>query len=260
MTKTIFSLQNKVSVITGGGSGIGKAISILFAKQGSEVHILDLDNNTSITVEEINRFRGKAFFHKCNVAEQENVSAVMKSIVATVNRIDILVNNAGVAHVGTIETTSEEDLVRLFNVNVKGMYNCMHEAIPLMKKNGGVILNLASVAALVGIPDRFAYSMTKGAVLGMTLSVAKDYIGHNIRCNSISPARVHTPFVDGFLKKNFPGKEKEMFDKLSKTQPVGRMGTPEEVAYLALYLCSDEAAFITGCDYPVDGGFVKLNN
>ena len=257
---TIFSLKGKISIITGGGSGIGKAISILFAKQGSEVHLLDLDHNTSIAIEEINAFQGKAFFHKCNVAQQGEIRTVVDSIIATANKIDILVNNAGIAHVGTIETTSEEDLVRLFNVNVKGMYNCMHEVIPVMKKTGGVILNLASVAALVGIPDRFAYSMTKGAVLGMTLSVAKDYIAHNIRCNSISPARVHTPFVDGFLEKNFPGKEKEMFEKLSKTQPIGRMGTPEEVAHLALYLCSDEAAFISGCDYPVDGGFVKLNN
>jgi len=129
-----------------------------------------------------------------------------------------------------------------------------------MKKKGGVILNLASVASSVGIPDRFAYSMTKGAVVGMTLSVAKDYVGYNIRCNSISPARVHTPFVDGYLHKNFPGKEQEMFETLSRTQPIGRMGKPEEVATLALYLCSDEAAFITGCDYLVDGGFVKLNN
>ena len=257
---TIFSLKGKISIITGGGSGIGKAISILFAKQGSEVHLLDLDDNTSIATEEINAFQGKAFFHKCNVAQQGEIRTVVDSIIATANKIDILVNNAGIAHVGTIETTSEEDLVGLFNVNVKGMYNCMHEVIPVMKNTGGVILNLASVAALVGIPDRFAYSMTKGAVLGMTLSVAKDYIAHNIRCNSISPARVHTPFVDGFLKKNFPGKEKEMFEKLSKTQPIGRMGTPEEVAHLALYLCSDEAAFISGCDYPVDGGFVKLNN
>jgi NAD(P)-dependent dehydrogenase (short-subunit alcohol dehydrogenase family) len=136
----------------------------------------------------------------------------------------------------------------------------MHEVIPVMKKSGGVILNLASISASVGLPDRFAYSMTKAAVVGMTLSVAKDYINHNIRCNCISPARIHTPFVDGFLEKNFPGREKEMFDKLSKTQPIGRMGKPEEVANLALYLCSDEASFITGCDYLIDGGFVKLNN
>jgi 2-keto-3-deoxy-L-fuconate dehydrogenase len=146
-------------------------------------------------------------------------------------------------------------------VNVKGMFNTMQKAVPIMKKQkGGVILNMASVAALVGIPDRFAYSATKGAVIAMTQSVARDYLKEGIRCNCISPARVHTPFVDGFLKANYPGKEQEMFEKLSKTQPIGRMATPLEIAYLALYLCSDEASFITGCDYPIDGGFVKLNN
>jgi len=253
----MFSLKNKISVITGGGSGIGKAIALLFSKQESEVHILDIDENAKAVVEEINTLGGKSSFHECDVTNQANV----KSIVAGIPVIDILVNNAGIAHVGTIETTAEEDLVRLFNVNVKGMYNCMHEMIPVMKKkNAGCILNMASVAAAVGLPDRFAYSMTKGAVIGMTISVAKDYLGSNIRCNSISPARVHTPFVDGYLQKNFPGKEKEMFDKLSKTQPIGRMGKPEEIASLALYLCSEEAAFITGCDYLIDGGFVKLNN
>jgi len=256
----MFSLQNKISVITGGGSGIGKAIAVLFAKQGSEVHILDLDENAKEVAEEINGLNGKTFFHKCDVSRQSEVKTIIDSIVADSKNIDILVNNAGIAHIGTVETTSEEDLVRLFNVNVKGMYNCMHEVIPVMKKSGGVILNLASISASVGLPDRFAYSMTKAAVVGMTLSVAKDYINHNIRCNCISPARVHTPFVDGFLEKNFPGREKEMFDKLSKTQPIGRMGKPEEVANLALYLCSDEASFITGCDYLIDGGFVKLNN
>jgi len=254
---SMFSLENKISVITGGGSGIGRAIALLFAKQESEVHILDIDENAKAVVEEINTSGGKSFFHKCNVTQQLDV----RSIIEALPVIDILVNNAGIAHVGTIELTTEEDLVRLFNVNVKGMYNCMHEIIPVMKrKNAGCILNMASVAAAVGLPDRFAYSMTKGAVIGMTISVAKDYLSSNIRCNSISPARVHTPFVDGYLQKNFPGKEKEMFDKLSKTQPIGRMGKPEEIATLALYLCSDEAAFITGCDYLIDGGFVKLNN
>jgi NAD(P)-dependent dehydrogenase (short-subunit alcohol dehydrogenase family) len=176
-------------------------------------------------------------------------------------KADILVNSAGISHIGKVETTLTSDFDRIYNVNVKGVYNTLHAVIPLMKKNkGGVILNLCSVAALVGIPDRFAYSMSKGAVYAMTLSVAKDYIQDNIRCNSISPGRVHTPFVDGFLKKNYPGREKEMFDKLSRTQPIGRMADPEEIAHLVLYLCSDEASFITGTDYPIDGGFVKLNN
>jgi NAD(P)-dependent dehydrogenase (short-subunit alcohol dehydrogenase family) len=179
----------------------------------------------------------------------------------SIGQLDILVNSAGISHIGKAETTSEADFDKLYQVNVKGVYNCLFAALPLMKKNGGgAILNMSSIAAVVGLPDRFAYSMTKGAVLGMTLSVAKDYLGDRIRCNCISPARVHTPFVDGFLAKNYPGKEQEMFEKLSKTQPIGRMAKPEEIAGLILYLCSDEASFITGCDYPIDGGFIKLNN
>jgi len=255
----MFDLRNKTSIITGAGSGIGKAIAILFAKQQSEVHIIDVDDNAQQVVDEINGAGGQSYFEKCDVSNQADVRSTVASIAARM-RIDILVNNAGVAHVGTVETTSEPDFDRLFSVNVKGMYNFMHEVVPLMKVSGGVVLNLASVAASVGIPDRFAYSMTKAAVIGMTLSVAKDYLQYNIRCNCISPARVHTPFVDGYLQKNFPGQEREMFDKLSKTQPIGRMGKPEEVANLALFLCSDEAAFITGCDYLIDGGFVRLNN
>lgn len=172
-----------------------------------------------------------------------------------------MVNCAGIAHVGKADTTNEKDFTNVFNVNVKGTYNCLHEVLPVFKNNGsGVILNVASIAAWVGIADRFAYSMSKGAVFAMTLSVARDYMQDNIRCNSISPARIHTPFVDGFIAQNYPGKEQEMFEKLSKSQPIGRMGTVEEVAALALYLCSDEAGFVTGNDYPIDGGFIKLNN
>lgn len=254
----MFSLENKVAVITGGGSGIGKAIAKLFAKQKAIVHIIEQNNEAANeTAEEIKSEGGKVTIHSCNVADQKEVINVFNKI----GSINILVNNAGIAHIGKAETTKEEDFDRIISVNVKGVYNCIHAAIPLMKKaGGGCIINMASVAALVGIPDRFAYSTAKGAVLAMTLSVAKDHLTDNIRCNSISPARVNTPFVDGFLKNNYPGKEAEMFEKLSKTQPIGRMGTPEEIAALALYLCSDEAGFITGCDYPIDGGFVKLNN
>ena len=175
------------------------------------------------------------------------------------NDIDILINNAGIAHVGNIEKTTEEDLDRIYNVNVKGPYNCMYALIPKMKTNGGVIINMASIASNVGINDRFAYSMSKGAILTMTYSIAKDYIKDGIRCNCISPARIHTPVVDGFIKANYPGQEEEMFKNLSATQPIGRMGKPQEVADLALYLCSDEASFITGTDFPIDGGFIKLN-
>jgi 2-keto-3-deoxy-L-fuconate dehydrogenase len=258
----MFNLQSKVTVVTGGGSGIGKAIAECFAAQGAEIHIIELNESTAKeTAQAISAKKGVAFTHSCNVASQTEVQKTFETIVAKSRRIDILVNSAGIAHIGKLENTSEADFDRLFQVNVKGVYNTMQSAVDVMKKNGsGVILNLASVAATIGIPDRFAYSMTKGAVLTMTLSVAKDYLNHNIRCNCISPARVHTSFVDGFLRNNYPGREEEMFEKLSKTQPIGRMGKPEEIAYLALYLCSDEAAFITGCDYPIDGGFIRLNN
>jgi len=254
----MFNLHKKTAVITGGASGIGLAISQLFARQGALVHILELNEEAAqAAVSGIVAEGGTAQAHRCNVAVQSDVLAVFGAI----GKVDILVNNAGIAHVGNVETTSEEDLDRLYNVNIKGVYNCLHAVIPGMKNNGGgAILNMASIAALVGLPDRFAYSMTKGAVMAMTIATAKDYVGAGIRVNSISPARVHTPFVDGFLAKNYPGREAEMFEKLSKTQPIGRMATPDEIAHLALYLCSDEAAFITGTDYPIDGGFVKLNN
>lgn len=258
----MFKLDNKTAIVTGGGSGIGKAIARLFAKQGAVVHILDFDENGALqTVKEIADEGGQAHALKCDVSDQEQVKQLIDGIAATAdNVIDILVNNAGVAHIGNVETTPEEDFSRLFSVNVKGVYNCLKAAIPHMKIKGGAILNMASIASAVGITDRFAYSMTKGAVVGMTLSTARDYIKYKIRCNCISPARVHTPFVDGFLAKNYPGKEKEMFEKLSQGQPIGRMAEPEEIAFLVLYLCSEEASFITGCDYPIDGGFIKLNN
>jgi 2-keto-3-deoxy-L-fuconate dehydrogenase len=254
----MFSLQNKKAVITGGGSGIGKAIAVLFAKQGAEVHIIELTaESAQPAVDEIKANGDSVFAHACNVASQQEVLATFEKI----GNIHVLVNNAGIAHVGKADTTPEADFDRVVNVNIKGVYNCLYSAIPQFRKSGGgVIVNMASIAALVGIPDRFVYSTTKGAIMAMTMSVAKDYMGENIRCNSISPARVHTPFVDGFINKNYPGNEKEMFEKLSKTQPIGRMGKPEEIAALALYLCSEEASFITGCDYPIDGGFVKLNN
>ena len=256
----LFQLNGKIAIITGSGSGIGRAVATLFAAQGAEVHLLDVNKGAlDEAVSEIKKENGRAIAHAhpCDVTNQEQVKQIFNSI----GRIDILVNSAGVSHIGNVESTSEEDFERLFRVNVKGVYNCLRAAIPLMKqRRQGVIVNLASIASSVGITDRFAYSMTKGAVLSMTLSVARDYLHEGIRCNSVSPARVHTPFVDGFLSKNYPGREKEMFEKLSKSQPIGRMATPEEIAQLILYLASEEASFITGCDYPIDGGFIKLNN
>ncbi len=254
----MFSLSNKSVIVTGGGSGIGKAISLLFAQQGATVHIIEL--NPMAAEETVNQIRengGDANAFACDITQQDKVFEVFEQI----GRIDILVNNAGIAHVGNLENTTEADMDKLFNVNVKGSYNCMLASIDSMKANGkGTILNMASVAATVGLSDRFAYSMTKGAMLAMTLSVAKDYLKYNIRCNCMSPGRVHTPFVDGYLAKNYPDNTAEMFAKLSASQPIGRMAQPQEIANLALYLCSDEAGFVTGCDYPIDGGFTRLNN
>lgn len=259
---SIFNLSGSIAVITGGGSGIGRAIAKKFGQQGATVCLVELNETAAAAaVKEITDDGGRAKAFPCNVADQAQTVAVMDIIAKEYGKTDILVNSAGISHIGTLETTSENDFDRIYTVNVKGVYNCMYAVIKQMaQQGGGVILNVASIASSVGIPDRFAYSMSKGAVLTMTLSVAKDYIGKSIRCNCISPARVHTPFVDGFLAKNYPGREQEMFEKLSKTQPIGRMAEPEEIANLALYLCSPEAGFITGCDYPIDGGFTRLNN
>lgn len=258
----MFTLEGKNAVITGAGSGIGQAIALLFAANGAAVRILELNSDAAAgTVEQIRAAGGTATAGGCNVADQKDVTARINEIFKEDGKLDVLVNCAGIAHVGRLDQTKEEDLDRVYAVNVKGTYNCMKAAVECMLScGGGVILNMASVASTTGIPDRFAYSMSKGAVLTMTLSVARDYIDRNIRCNCISPARVHTPFVDGFLAKNYPGREAEMFEKLSKTQPIGRMARPDEVASLALFLCSAEAGFITGCDYPLDGGFIRLNH
>lgn len=244
-------------VITGGASGIGLAITTLFAEKGQRVFFLDYNAENGKAIEASLRQSGhSANYLQCDVSILEQVKNVFTQIPET---IDVLVNNAGISHIGNLESTPEDDFDKLFQVNVKGVFNCSQAAIPKLKANkGGVIINMCSVAAIMGLPDRFAYSMTKGAVLSMTLSIARDYVADQIRCNCISPGRVHTPFVDGFLAKNYPGQEKEMFEKLAATQPIGRMGKPEEIAALVYYLASDEASFITGSNFPIDGGFLGL--
>lgn len=255
-----FRLDGKVAAITGAGSGIGRAIAIRFAAAGAIVRALDLDEESArATATEISAAGGGATAHGCDVADQAQTKQVFQEL-GQKSPLNVLVNNAGISHIGKLETTSEGDFERVFRVNVKGVYNCLYSAIDLLKTSGGVILNMASIAGSAALADRFAYSMSKGAVIAMTYSVAQDYLAHNIRCNCISPARVHTPFVDDYLRKNYPGREEEMFRRLSASQPIGRMGQPHEVAALALFLCSDEAAFITGTDYPIDGGFFKLRS
>ena len=237
-----------------------EAIAHKLAQQGALVNIMELDDQKGqLVAQAITNQDGQARYIHCDVANSESVRRAFFQATEE-GPLDILINNAGIAHIGTAESTTTEDFDKILDVNVRGVFYCLQQAIPLMKGQGGTIVNLSSIVAKVGIPDRFAYTMSKGAVHGMTLSVAKDYINYNIRCNSIAPARVHTPFVDGFLAKNYPGKEGEMFEKLSKTQPIGRMAKPEEIANLVLYLCSDEASFITGTCFPIDGGFITLNN
>lgn len=254
-----FRLDGRVAVVTGGASGIGRAIVQRFAKSGACMRILDVDREATETVAgEIVACGGNAAAFPCDVGNERDVKDVFTKLFQN-DRIQILVNNAGISHVGNLESTTEQDFDGVFQVNVKGVYHCMRAAIAQMKANGGgVILNMASIAGSSGLADRFAYSMSKAAVISMTYSVAKDYLSHNIRCNCISPARVHTPFVDGYLRRNYPGREAEMFAKLAAAQPIGRMAQPNEVAALALFLCSDEASFITGVDYPIDGGFFNL--
>ena len=247
--------EGKLAAVTGAGSGIGRAIAQRLASEGAEVAVMDISaEEGQETLRLIEADGGRARVLVFDVGDTDAVRAAF----ARLHRLDVLVNNAGIAHVGHLLQTQPEDLDRLYRINVRGVYHCLHAGVPLMEKNGGSIVNMASIAAKVGLADRFAYSMTKGAVLAMTMSVAKDFVGRGIRCNCVCPARVHTPFVDGFLAKNYPGKEAEMFAKLAAGQPIGRMGRPEEVAAIVAFLASDEASFITGSAYDIDGGFTLL--
>jgi NAD(P)-dependent dehydrogenase (short-subunit alcohol dehydrogenase family) len=253
-------LASRTAIITGGASGIGLATARLFAREGAVVEILDRDQAAmDRAVQEIVEAGGIAAAEVCDVTDAAAVDAVVARIHQRRSRIHILINNAGIAHVGNALTTTPEEFERVQRVNVFGPANCLRSVLRWMVADGGgAIVNLASTASVMGIPDRFAYSASKGAMLAMTYSVARDFIDQGIRCNALLPARVHTPFVDGFIAKNYPGREAEMFEKLSKTQPIGRMGRAEEIAAAALFLCSDDAAFITGTGLPVDGGTLTI--
>ena len=247
--------KDKVTIITGGGSGIGEAMCKHFADKKAKVIILDNNEAEGRRVSQEN----KSDFIKCDISDEGSVDDAFNQIERNYGRIDILINNAGIAHIGKITETNPEDFDRIIKINVRGAYLCTRASInSMIKNNKGCILNMASVASNLGIPDRFAYSTSKGAVYTMTLSVARDYVDQGIRCNCICPARVHTPFVDNYLKNNYPGEEKEMFAKLEATQPIGRMAKPEEIAALAGYICSEEAAFVTGSAFDIDGGFTLL--
>jgi NAD(P)-dependent dehydrogenase (short-subunit alcohol dehydrogenase family) len=260
MTGSPFDLAGKTAVITGGASGIGLAIARRFTAHHAAVEIIDLQQaNLDAAVAELRSAGYHAQGESCDVGDPASVDAAFARILARRDRLHILVNNAGIAHVGNALTTSPEDFARIQRVNVNGVAHCSQAALRHMTAHGGgVILNMASTVAQSAIPDRFAYATSKGAVLAMTYAIAKDFLAHGVRCNAIMPGRVHTPFVDGFIAKNYPGREAEMFERLSLAQPIGRMGKPDEIAAAALFLCSDEASFITGSAYPVDGGTLTL--
>jgi 2-keto-3-deoxy-L-fuconate dehydrogenase len=247
-----YDFTGKTAVITGGVSGIGRAIVERFAAAGAAVVVFDVD---AAGADAMSKTLPNVVAGVVDVGD----FAAMEAAFALLKRVDILVNNSGIGHIGTVETTTAEDMDRLYRVNVKGVFHGLKLAIPrMLEQGGGVVLNMCSIAAKVGIEARFAYSMTKGAVLSMTRQTARDYVSRGIRCNCLCPARVHTPFVDQYLAKNYPGREEEMFRVLSAAQPLGRMAQSGEIADLALYLCSDAASFITGAAWDIDGGVTGL--
>ena len=256
MSAASFRFLGRAALVTGAGSGIGRAIALRLAAEGAETLILEARAEPGEAVAtEIREAGGRARVIVADVADTD----AMRGAFAGVDRLHLLVNNAGIAHVGSVLDTMPADFDRVCAVNVKGVYHGLHFGVPkLLASGGGAIVNLASIASKLGLADRFAYGMSKGAVMTMTLSVARDLVGRGVRCNCVCPARVHTPVVDGFLARNYPGREQEMFDQLSAAQPIGRMGRPEEVAALVAFLCSDEAAFITGSAYDIDGGATLL--
>ena len=254
----MFRLDGKSALVTGAGSGIGREIAHLFAKQGAIVAVADINvDGANVVVKEITGSVGQAFTLELDVTSSAAAEDAVSEIVAEHGRLDILVNNAGIGHVGSVLETTEEDFDRLISVNIKGVYNCTKAAVTQMlaqEPKGGSIVNLASVAGLIAVSRRFAYSATKGAVHSMTQSTAMDYVDQGIRCNSISPGTVESPFVESYLQRFHAGEIEETRKQLHARQPMGRMGRPDEIAPLALYLVSDEASYVTGANMIIDGG------
>ena len=252
----MFSLSGKVAVVTGGGSGIGEAISRCFAEAGATVYIVDRDPQGGGAVTESIRSRGqRAHFTDGDVSQESSCGEVARRVLSdNADRCDILVNNAGIGHVGTLLTTTGEDLDRLYAVNVKGVFYMTKAFLPAMAaRQFGSVVNLASIGGIVAVRDRFAYTMTKFAVVGMTKAAALDHADTKVRFNCICPGRVETPFVQARLKE-YPD-PKKAYEEMASTQALKRMGRPEEIAAAALYLAADESQFVTGSALIIDGGW-----
>jgi NAD(P)-dependent dehydrogenase (short-subunit alcohol dehydrogenase family) len=242
-----FQLCGKVALVTGGASGIGEATCRVLAAAGANVCIADLNAEAAAKLAaELPGARAMV----CDITDPDSLDAAF----AGLDRLDILVNNAGIGLVGSIEETGQDDFQRLFRVNVEGCYLVTKAAMPFLLGSCGSIVNIGSVAGLVGIKRRFAYCATKGAVVAMTRQLAVEY-PTQLRVNCICPGTVETPFVDGYLEKYHKHEKEEVRAQLNARQPVGRLGRPEEIAHLVLYLVSDEAAFVTGSIFTIDGGW-----
>jgi NAD(P)-dependent dehydrogenase (short-subunit alcohol dehydrogenase family) len=253
------NLDRKIALFTGAGSGIGREIALLYAGQGAHAVVADLNPEAAdAVVAEIGARGGAASAQPLDVADATQVAAAFDATVERHGRLDILVNNAGISHVGNILETTPEDWDRIMAVNARGVFLCTQAAVARMLRQqpeGGVIVNIASVAGMIGVERRLPYCTSKGAVISLTRSVAIDFATQGIRINAICPGTVHTPFVEGYLARNFADSADEVRAQLHARQPVGRMGRPVEIAAAALYLASDEAAFVTGSTLVIDGGW-----
>jgi len=250
----MFTLQDKIAAVTGAGSGIGAAIAHVFAGAGALVYVLDRDERAGVEVAAAIQVEGgRATFIPVDVSSESACAAVARQILAEHGRCDVLVNNAGIGHVGTVLSTTAEDLDRLYAVNVKGILHMTRAILPSMiDRRWGSVVNLASVGGVIAVKDRFAYCTTKFAVVGMTKCMAVDHADSKVRFNAICPGRVETPFVQARIKE-YPD-PKKAYEEMASTQLLKRMGRPEEIAAAALYLASDESAFVTGSCLIIDGG------
>ncbi|MCC6329545.1 MAG: SDR family oxidoreductase [Acidobacteria bacterium] len=249
----MFDLTGKTALVTGAASGIGEAVAKALANAGAFVYVADVDAANGRRV--AGDIGAQAAFCELDLIQGAQTCESVKDIVhAEKGRLDILVNNAGIGHVGTILETTADDLDRLYAVNVRGMFDLTKAFIPgMIERRHGVIINTASIGGVIAIKDRLAYCTTKFAIVGFTKCLALDHAGQGIRANAVCPGRVETPFVTKRISE-YPD-PKKAYDDMASTQAVGRMGTPEEIAAAIVYLASDEAAFVTGTAFEIDGGF-----